>query len=251
MRALGPARGVACNVMVSIDSKAVPKHVACVMDGNGRWAEQRGLPRIEGHKMGEHALIDTIEGALELGVEWLTVYAFSTENWKRPPDEVKFLIGFNEEILTRRQHELHEKDVQIRFVGRDDWRVPKRLTKRMNEASELTRNNKTLKFTIAFNYGGRAEIVDAMKSLMKTGISADKVDEKMIARHLYDPQMPEVDLMVRTSGEFRTSNFLLWQLAYSEMLFTDTLWPDFDRNDLASAIEEFQNRSRRYGGVNE
>ena len=240
---------VACILMVSIDLNAVPKHVACVMDGNGRWAEQRGLPRIEGHKMGEHALIEAIEGALELGVEWLTVYAFSTENWKRPPDEVKFLIGFNEDILIRRQNELHEKGVQIRFVGRNDWRVPKRLTKRMNEASELTRKNTKLKFTIAFNYGGRAEMVDAMKSLMKAGVSPDKINEKMISRHLYDPQMPEVDLMIRTSGEYRTSNFLLWHLAYSEMWFTDTLWPDFDRSDVAKAIYDFQNRTRRYGGV--
>ena len=174
------------------------------MDGNGRWAQARGLPRIEGHKMGEHALFEAVEGALELGVEWLTVYAFSTENWKRPPDEVKFLINFNEDILLRRQQELHEKGVQIRFVGRNDWRVPKRLTKRMNEASELTKNNRRLIFTIAFNYGGRAEIADAVKSLIKSGVSADKINEKMISRHLYDPQMPDVDLMIRTSGEFRT-----------------------------------------------
>lgn len=235
--------------MVSIDPKAVPKHVACIMDGNGRWAEQRGLARIEGHKMGEHSLIEAIHGALELGVEWLTVYAFSTENWKRPPDEVKFLIGFNQDILQRRQEELHELGVQIRFVGRNDWRVPKRLVKRMDEARELTKNNRKLIFTIAFNYGGRAEITDAIKSLMKSGIAPDKVNEKMIARHLYDGQMPEVDLMVRTSGEFRTSNFLLWHLAYSEMVFTETLWPDFTRADLAEAVAEYQQRSRRYGGV--
>lgn len=219
------------------------------MDGNGRWAQQRNLPRIEGHKMGEHALFEAVEGALELGVEWLTVYAFSTENWKRPPDEVKFLINFNEDILLRRQQELHERGVQIRFVGRTDWRVPKRLTKRMDEARELTKNNTKLKFTIAFNYGGRAEIVDAVKSLMKSGVSPDKINEKMIARHLYDPQMPDVDLMIRTSGEYRTSNFLLWELAYSEMWFTDTLWPDFDRTDMTKAVYDFQNRTRRYGGV--
>lgn len=235
--------------MVSIDRTSVPTHVACVMDGNGRWAEQRGLPRIEGHKMGEHALFEAIEGAIELGVEWLTVYAFSTENWKRPPDEVKFLINFNEDILVRRQEELHERGVQIRFVGRNDWRVPKRLIKRMDESSELTKNNTKLKFTIAFNYGGRAEIVDAVKSLMKSGVSADRINEKMLARHLYDPKMPEVDLMIRTSGEYRTSNFLLWQLAYSEMWFTDTLWPDFTRTDMAKAIYDYQNRTRRYGGA--
>jgi undecaprenyl diphosphate synthase len=235
--------------MIPIDFSAVPRHIACVMDGNGRWAEQRDLPRIEGHKRGEHALFEAVEGALELGVEWLTVYAFSTENWRRPPDEVKFLINFNEDILLRRQQELHERGVQIRFIGRTDWRVPKRLTKRMNEAAELTKNNTKLKFTIAFNYGGRAEIVDAVKSLMKSGVAADKINEKMLARHLYDPQMPDVDLMIRTSGEYRTSNFLLWELAYAEMWFTETLWPDFDRSDISKAVYDFQNRTRRYGGV--
>lgn len=199
--------------------------------------------------MGEHSLFEAVEGAIELGVEWLTVYAFSTENWKRPPDEVKFLIGFNDDILLRRQDELNEMGVQIRFVGRNDWRVPKRLVNRMNEASALTKGNKKLKFTIAFNYGGRAEIADAVKSLMASGVSADKVNERMIARHLYDPDMPEVDLMIRTSGEFRTSNFLLWHLAYSEMWFTDTLWPDFTRAHMADAVADFQQRGRRYGGV--
>lgn len=199
--------------------------------------------------MGEHALFEAVEGALELGIEWLTVYAFSTENWKRPADEVKFLINFNEDILTRRQQELHERGVRIRFVGRNDWRVPKRLLKRMDEARELTKNNTTLTFTIAFNYGGRAEIVDAVKSLMKSGIAPDKINEKVLARHLYDPQMPDVDLMIRTSGEYRTSNFLLWELAYSEMWFTDTLWPDFTREDMSKAVYDFQNRTRRYGGV--
>ena len=199
--------------------------------------------------MGEHALFEAVEGALELGVEWLTVYAFSTENWKRPPDEVKFLINFNEDILLRRQQELHEMGVQIRFVGRNDWRVPKRLTQRMNEATELTKSNRKLIFTIAFNYGGRAEIADAVKSLIKSGVSADKINEKMISRHLYDPQMPDVDLMIRTSGEYRTSNFLLWELAYAEMWFTDTLWPDFTREHMAQAAQDYHDRTRRYGGV--
>jgi undecaprenyl diphosphate synthase len=236
--------------MIPIDRSAVPKHLACVMDGNGRWAQQRDLPRIEGHKMGEHALFEAVEGALDLGVEWLTVYAFSTENWKRPADEVKFLINFNDDILARRQHELHERGVQIRFVGRNDWRVPKSLTKRMDEARELTKNNTRLKFTIAFNYGGRAEIVDAVKSLVKSGVAPEKINEKMLARHLYDPQMPDVDLMIRTSGEYRTSNFLLWELAYAEMWFTDTLWPDFTREDVSKAVYDYQSRTRRYGGVN-
>ena len=199
--------------------------------------------------MGEHSLFEAVEGAIELGVEWLTVYAFSTENWKRPPDEVKFLIGFNDDILLRRQTELNDMGVQIRFVGRNDWRVPKRLVRRMEEAGELTKKNSKLKFTIAFNYGGRAEITDAVKSLMESGVSPDKVTEKMIARHMYDPKMPEVDLMIRTSGEFRTSNFLLWHLAYSEMWFTDALWPDFTKAHLAEAIADYNTRGRRYGGV--
>ena len=235
--------------MSSIEPRAVPRHVACVMDGNGRWAENQGLPRIEGHKMGEHALFEAVEGALELGVEWLTVYAFSTENWKRPPDEVKFLINFNEDILLRRQQELHERGVQIRFVGRRDWRVPKRLVRRMDDATELTKNNRKLIFTIAFNYGGRAEIVDAVQQLVADGIEPNKITETSITKRLYDPEMPEVDLMIRTSGEFRISNFLLWQLAYAEMWFTDTLWPDFTRDTMRRAVSDFQNRTRTYGGV--
>jgi len=235
--------------MVSIDPKSVPGHIACVMDGNGRWAQQQGLPRIEGHKQGEHALFEAVEGALELGVKWLTVYAFSTENWRRPADEVKFLINFNEDILLRRQQELHERGVKIKFVGRRDWRVPKRLIKRMDEASELTKNNTKLVFTIAFNYGGHAEIVDAVKQLIDDGVPADKVNEKAIAKRLYDPSMPPVDLMVRTSGEYRISNFLLWELAYSELYFTDTLWPDFTRRHLTEAVADFQNRARRFGAV--
>lgn len=219
------------------------------MDGNGRWAQQRGLPRIEGHKMGEHALFEAVEGALDLGVQWLTVYAFSTENWKRPPDEVKFLINFNEDILLRRQQELHERGVQIRFIGRRDRRVPKRLIRRMNEATELTKNNSKLIFTIAFNYGGRAEIVDAVQQLVADGVAPNKITEKSIAKRLYDGEMPDVDLMIRTSGEYRISNFLLWELAYSEMWFTDQLWPDFTRDDMRAAVSDFQNRTRRYGGV--
>lgn len=235
--------------MVTIDSESVPRHVACVMDGNGRWAQLRDLPRIEGHKRGEHALFEAVEGALELGVEWLTVYAFSTENWKRPPDEVKFLINFNEDILLRRQQELHERGVKIRFIGRRDWRVPKRLIKRMDEATELTKNNTKLVFTIAFNYGGQAEIVDAVKQLVSDKVPVGKIDEKAIARRLYDREMPMVDLMIRTSGECRISNFMIWEIAYSELWFSDTLWPDFTRDTLREAVVEFQNRTRTYGGV--
>ncbi|MDP9452395.1 MAG: polyprenyl diphosphate synthase [Actinomycetota bacterium] len=232
-----------------IDPLRVPAHVACVMDGNGRWAQKRGLPRTEGHAAGEEALFDAVEGALELGVRWLTVYAFSTENWKRPVDEVRYLMQFNEGILTRRRDELHERGVRIRFVGRRDWRVPKRLLRRMDESLELTAANTTMTLTIAFNYGGRAEIVDAVRALVAAGTPADRIDERAVRRHLYDPTMPDPDLVVRTSGEYRISNFLLWELAYSELVFTDVLWPDFRRQHLVEAVREFQRRDRRYGGV--
>ncbi|MFT5201025.1 MAG: undecaprenyl diphosphate synthase [Candidatus Aldehydirespiratoraceae bacterium] len=233
-----------------LDLKRIPRHIACVMDGNGRWAQAQDLPRTEGHKAGEHSLFEVVDGCLDAGVEWLTVYAFSTENWRRPKDEVKFLINFNEEILFRRRDELNERGVRIRFVGRRDWRVPKRLIKRMDEAAELTKNNRKLTFTIAFNYGGRAEIVDAVREIAAEGVAPNKITEKTIAQHLYDPEMPDPDLCIRTSGEFRISNFLLWQLAYSELLFTDTPWPAFRREQLFDAIQEYQDRERRFGGVN-
>jgi undecaprenyl diphosphate synthase len=232
-----------------IDPNRIPAHIACVMDGNGRWAQRRGLNRTDGHAAGEEALFDTVEGALEMGVEWLTVYAFSTENWKRPADEVRYLMGFNESILVRRRDEMNERGVRMRFAGRRDWRVPKRLIKQMDAASELTAKNRTMTLTIAFNYGGRAEIVDAVKALVAEGMPADKVDEKAIRQRLYLPDMPDPDLMVRTSGEFRISNFLLWELAYSELVFTDVLWPDFRRENLFDAVREYQARDRRFGGL--
>ena len=226
-----------------------PAHVGIVMDGNGRWAQARGLPRIDGHAAGEASLFDTVEGALELGIRWLTVYAFSTENWRRPADEVRFLMNFNEGILVRRRDELHERDVRLRFLGRRDWRVPRRIVRRQDEALALTRNNRTMTLTIAFNYGGRAEIVDAVRALVASGIPASKVDERAIRAHLYDPEMPDPDLVVRTSGEYRISNFLLWELAYSELVFTDVLWPDFRRQHLFAAVEEFHRRERRFGAI--
>ncbi len=228
----------------------MPAHVACVMDGNGRWAQMRGLQRTEGHAAGEEALFDAIEGAVEVGIKWLTVYAFSTENWKRPPEEVRFLMAFNESLLVNRSQELHELNVRIRFIGRRNWRVPKRVLRRIDEATELTKNNTGLTFTIAFNYGGRAEIIDAIKSMIEDDVPAHKVDERKLRKYFYDPQMPDVDLMVRTSGEFRLSNFLLWENAYSEMVFTETLWPDFRREHLFDAILVYQERDRRFGGLN-
>ena len=234
----------------SLDRTRVPAHVACVMDGNGRWASARGLPRTEGHRAGEEALLDVVNGALEIGVRWLTVYAFSTENWRRPADEVRFLMGFNESLLMRRRDELNDKGVEIRFAGRRDWRVPRRVLRRMDEAIEMTRHNRTMTFTMAFNYGGRAEIIDAVRALMAEGIPPEKVDEKAIRRHLYYPDMPDPDLVIRTSGETRISNFLLWEIAYSELIFPEVLWPDVRRAHLYDAIVEYQRRVRRFGAVN-
>jgi undecaprenyl diphosphate synthase len=232
-----------------IDGTRVPSHVGIVMDGNGRWARRRGLPRTEGHAAGEEALVDTAYGALDLGVKWLTVYAFSTENWRRPTDEVRFLMNFNESLLLRRRDELHERGVRVRFSGRRDWRVPRRVLRQMDDAEALTRSNRSMTLTMAFNYGGRAEIVDAVRGVVRDGVPADKVDEKAIRAHLYHPDMPDPDLVVRTSGEYRISNFLLWELAYAELVFTDVLWPDFRRADLFDAVVEYQGRSRRYGGL--
>jgi len=232
-----------------IDASRVPTHVGIVMDGNGRWARRRGLPRTEGHAAGEEALVDTAYGALDIGVKWLTVYAFSTENWRRPADEVRFLMNFNESLLLRRRDELHERGVRVRFSGRRDWRVPRRVLRQMDDAEALTRGNRAMTLTMAFNYGGRAEIVDAVRGIVRDNVPADKVDEKAIRAHLYHADMPDPDLVVRTSGEFRISNFLLWELAYAELVFTDVLWPDFRRKDLFDAVVEYQGRSRRYGGL--
>jgi undecaprenyl diphosphate synthase len=232
-----------------IDQTRVPKHVAIVMDGNGRWAQRKGLKRTEGHAAGEEALFDTVEGARDLGLEWLTVYAFSTENWKRPADEVRYLMGFNESLLVRRRDELNDNGVRIKFIGRRDWRVPKRLLKRIDESVELTKNNRRMTLTIAFNYGGRAEIVDAVRKIAASGMAPEKIDERTIRRQLYEPEMPDPDLMVRTSGEYRISNYLLWEIAYSELVFTDVLWPDFRREHLFDAVREFQSRERRFGGL--
>jgi undecaprenyl diphosphate synthase len=229
-----------------IDPKKLPRHVGVIMDGNGRWAKARGLPRTAGHEAGEDALVDTVDGALEIGLKYLTVYAFSTENWRRPPDEVRFLMNYNRELLTRRRDEFNEKGVRIRFIGRrNDRKLPRSVVRMAEEAEDLTAKNKKLNLTIALNYGGWAEVVDAVKQLPKGG----KVDEKAIRSRLYAPELPDPDLIVRTSGEKRISNFLLWQGAYAELLFTEVLWPDFRRTDLFAAISEYQRRSRRFGGV--
>jgi undecaprenyl diphosphate synthase len=225
--------------------------VAIVMDGNGRWAQRRGLPRTEGHAAGEASLLDTVYGAISCGVKVLTVFAFSSENWRRPVDEVRFLVNFNRDLLERRQDELHEDGVRIVFSGRRDWRVPRGVLSRMDKAAALTQNNKVMTLNIAFNYGGRAEIVDAVRALIDEKVPAKKIDDKAISAHMYHPELPDPDLIIRTSGEYRLSNFLLWEISYSEFVFSDVLWPDFRREHLFGAIEEFQHRERRFGGVEE
>jgi undecaprenyl diphosphate synthase len=230
----------------------VPKHVAIVMDGNGRWAKERGLPRTAGHEAGESSLFDVVEGAIELGVKWVSAYAFSTENWKRSPDEVRFLMGFNRDVIRRRRDEMHELGVRVRWAGRRPklWRS---VIAELEEAEELTRRNKVLTLTMCVNYGGRAEIVDAAKALALDvaagNVDPSRVDERVLTRYLDEPEMPDVDLFLRTSGEQRTSNFLLWQSAYAEMVFLDVLWPDVDRRDLWRAVEIYASRDRRYGGA--
>ncbi|HEY5111494.1 MAG TPA: polyprenyl diphosphate synthase [Acidimicrobiales bacterium] len=233
----------------SIERSGVPRHVAIVMDGSGRWAQRQGLPRTEGHGAGEVSLVDTTYGAMAVGVKALTVFAFSTENWRRPMDEVRYLMNFNRGLLERRQDELHADGVRIVFSGRRDWRVPRGVLARIDEAAELTKKNTAFTLNIAFNYGGRAEIVDAVRELVNEKVPAKKIDEKKIRERLYHPELPDPDLVVRTSGEYRISNFLLWEMAYAELVFTDVLWPDFRREDLYDAIEIYQSRDRRFGGV--
>ena len=237
---------------LAIPAKAVPDHVAVVMDGNGRWANARGLTRIDGHKAGEAALLDVVAGAIQTGVKHLSVYAFSTENWKRSPEEVRFLMGFNREVLHRRRDQLNEWGVRVRWAGRKP-RLWASVIKELQIAERLTAGNDVLTLTMCVNYGGRTEIADAVRTLAEE-VSAGRlkpsgITEKAIQRHLYTADLPDVDLFVRSSGEQRTSNFLLWQSAYAEMVFLDTLWPDFTRVDLWRAIEFYASRNRRYGGA--
>ncbi|MCW2669702.1 MAG: Undecaprenyl pyrophosphate synthetase [Frankiales bacterium] len=230
----------------------VPRHVAVVMDGNGRWAKDRGLPRTAGHEAGEHSLFDVVEGAIEIGVQWVSAYAFSTENWRRSPEEVRFLMGFNRDVIRRRRDEMHELGVRVRWAGRRP-RLWRSVIAELEEAERLTHRNKTLTLTMCVNYGGRAEIADAARLLaldVAAGkVNPEKVDERVLAKYLDEPDMPDVDLFLRTSGEQRTSNFLLWQSAYAELVFAPELWPDVDRRVLWRACETYANRERRYGGA--
>jgi undecaprenyl diphosphate synthase len=228
----------------------IPNHVAVVMDGNGRWAKERGMPRTAGHEAGEASLLDMVHGAIEIGVKELSAYAFSTENWRRSPDEVKFLMGFNREVMRRRRDEMNDLGVRIRWVGREQ-KLWGSVLSELREAEELTKSNKVLTLNMCVNYGGRAEIVDAITAISKAikgkKIKPESITEKNFAKYLYSPQMSDVDLFLRSSGEQRTSNFLMWQSAYAEMVFLDVLWPDADRRTLWNAIEIYAERERRFG----
>ncbi|MFN2614368.1 MAG: polyprenyl diphosphate synthase [Actinomycetota bacterium] len=227
--------------------KAVPAHIAIVMDGNGRWATKRGLPRSDGHRAGEEAVQRTVHAAADLGVRNLTLYAFSTENWRRPKAEVRFLMNDTIDLVERLRGEFHARGIRMRWIGRRDWRVPKKILRLIDETTELTKRNKGMTLTIAFNYGSRTELVDAVRKIAND--TPAKIDEQTIARSLYDAELPDVDLFIRTGGEHRLSNYLLWQSSYAELVFTDVLWPDYGPEPLQEAIEEFNGRRRRFGRV--
>lgn len=225
-----------------------PAHVAIIMDGNGRWAKKRGLPRAAGHKAGTDNLRRVIEAAVELGIRILTIYAFSTENWQRPADEVNGLMSIFEEVIDRELGELHRNGVRLRHIGRLD-RLSPAFADKVRAAIALTRDNTRLTLNIAFNYGGRAEIVEAVRSIVAAGLPPEQITDDTVAAHLYTAGQPDPDLIIRTSGEMRVSNFLIWQGAYSEYFITPTYWPDFDKEQLRLALEEYSRRHRRFGGL--
>jgi undecaprenyl diphosphate synthase len=225
-----------------------PRHIAIIMDGNGRWALSRGLPRLAGHRAGTENLRRVIEACVEFGVKYLTLYAFSTENWGRPVEEVRGLMRILEDVIDRELRKLHEEGVQLRHIGRLN-RIKPSLKKKVLDAIELTKDNDRLILNIAFNYGGRDEIVWAIRHMLEEGITADEVNDDLVSQYLFTAGVPDPDLIIRTSGELRGSNFLIWQGAYAEWYFTPTFWPDFGKDELRIAIEEFAHRERRYGKI--
>jgi undecaprenyl diphosphate synthase len=227
-----------------------PQHVAIIMDGNGRWALSRGKPRLAGHRAGTENLRRIIRASVEFDVKYLTIYAFSTENWRRPPAEVQGLMHIVEDVIDKELDELHQEGVQLRHLGRLEKLAPK-LKEKVLHAVELTKDNDRLILNIAFNYGGRDEIVCAVQNMIRDGVSSDDVDIDMIGNYLFTAGIPDPDLVIRTSGELRTSNFLIWQSAYSEWYITPTYWPDFDREEYAKALETYAQRDRRFGGIAE
>lgn len=226
----------------------IPTHVAIIMDGNGRWAQGRGMPRLMGHRQGVENIRPILNAAVEFGIRYLTIYAFSTENWDRPLDEVRGLMTILEQTIQRETPELHKNGVRIRHLGRNSG-LSTHLVKLIADAVDLTKNNERLNLNVAFNYGGRAEIIDAVKEIVIAGIPAEQITEQVLAQHLYTGSMPDPDLVVRTAGEMRLSNYLIWQSAYAEYYSTPTYWPDFDRQELFNALLEYSQRERRYGKV--
>ena len=245
-----PPQHVSKAVPPAIPADQLPQHVAIVMDGNGRWATQRGLSRTEGHKMGEAVLIDITCGAIELGIKHLTVYAFSTENWRRSSEEVRFLMGFNREVVRRRRENLNAMGVRMRWVG-SRARMWRSVIKEFDVAEDMTVGNTVITVNYCVNYGGRAEIAEAARQIARDvaagRVDPERVDEALLSARLHRPDIPDVDLFIRTSGEQRSSNFMLWQAAYAEFVFQDKLWPDYDRRDLWAACEEYVRRNRRFG----
>lgn len=233
---------------LNVPLEKIPQHVAMIMDGNGRWALQRGLPRLAGHKAGTENLRRVIRSTVEFGVKYLTIYAFSTENWGRPAEEVNGLMLILQNVIDRELNELHKEGVQLRHIGRLE-RLDPAIQKKVLNAIELTKNNDRLVLNVAFNYGGRDEIVNAIQNIIKDGIPADDVTDELVNRYLFTAGVPDPDLIIRTSGELRVSNFLIWQAAYSEWYITPTFWPDFDKDEYRRALETFANRDRRFGKV--
>ncbi len=234
----------------NIPAEFLPRHIALVMDGNGRWATEKGMKRTEGHRRGEAVLLDVVDACLALGVPYLSAYAFSTENWRRSTDEVRFLMGFNRDVLRRQRDGLHEKGVRVRWVGRRP-RLWRSVIRELEAAEELTKDNTNMTLAMCVNYGGRAEIIDAAREIARQAAAGqlrpEQINEKTFPDFLDEPDMPDVDLFLRPSGEKRTSNFLLWQSAYAEMVYQDKLFPDFTPQDLFNAVEEYARRDRRFG----
>lgn len=229
---------------------SVPVHVGIIMDGNGRWAQARGLPRLEGHRAGTENIRRMLEACAQHGVKILTIYAFSTENWNRPDEEVKGLFRILEEVIDHEVENFHRQGVRLRHLGRLEG-ISQGMTKKVQEAVELTKNNQKLTLNVAFNYGGRAEILDAVRQMMAAGIKPEEVDEETMERYLYTAGLPAPDLIIRTGGEMRLSNFLIWQAAYAEYYSTPTFWPDFDAQELYRALLAYQERERKFGGLPE
>lgn len=233
-----------------MDEENKIKHLAVIMDGNGRWAKERSLPKVEGHRKGAEAALALVKASVERGIDYLTLYAFSSENWLRPVEEVSDILGLLSLYLSKEMASLNENNIRLKVVGNLSKLDPK-IVKSIDDAVDLTRNNNAMTLCIAFGYGAREELLHSVKNIVNSGVKAKDITQRMITEHMYDPEMPDVDLMIRTSGECRVSNFLLWQIAYAELYFPNKYWPDFDKEDLDLAIEDFKKRKRNFGYARE